>query len=643
MYYTMTTISWTQQNATFNTTSIDASPAIAVDSAGSLILVYSATGTSSGGTSIGGQDIVVSKLNQLTGTVIWTRQLPNFNTTTSDTVPQLAIDSSNNIVLAYVTSGGEVSGGTSLGSNDVVIVKLDGNTGTIIWTQQNESFNTIAYESQPQVVINSNDDIFFVYISTGTTSGGTNISSTDIVLAKLNGLNGLTFWTRQTALFNTSSNEGFPSIAINSDGDVFCSYASTGQVSGGTKTESGSDIVLAKFKGTDGSLLYTSQYPAFNTGYDDNSPSIAVDNNGDVIVAYNSSDYPAIQVSGGTDTGYIVFTYAGFNAQYADIIVVKFQGNTGNVIWVRQDPNFNTGGNDLFVSLDTNSNGDIWFAYSTTGQQVSGGTHLGSSDIVLVKLSGNDGSTIQTVQNPQFNTTGYGGAPTLVTGNSNDVYFAYSGRSGAVSGGTNIGGDDIVVVKLLDNSFTLAPEPELDLGSASGLFILTPRTPCGLGTFKIGCCPIILSNLDFTDSSTIAEIRLSQSYINLWCCISQNLRQIDHFFKDYFCSSTKSESITTKKNIKGTLTDQSQCNQFKNNAIKKSKYISIANASLSIAEAVDVYVAALTQALAKGEDDLAKLTVETINILKLMNSLIPCIHLQRTSNSSLVTTWFTAF
>ena len=77
----------------------------------------------------------------------------------------------------------------------------------------------------------------------------------------------------------------------------------------------------------------------------------------------------------------------------------------------------------------------------------------------------------------------------------------------------------------------------------TGLFLLTPETPCGLGPIRINCCPANFYNLDIDgnpvpfDYSTptgICEIELTQHYIDLWCCTAQHLRSIKAFILEYF-------------------------------------------------------------------------------------------------------------
>lgn len=69
--------------------------------------------------------------------------------------------------------------------------------------------------------------------------------------------------------------------------------------------------------------------------------------------------------------------------------------------------------------------------------------------------------------------------------------------------------------------------------NATGLYLLTPESPCGLGSIKIHCCKVNVSQ-NFTEE-LLPSVQLTQNYIDMWCCIAQQLRAIATFIQDYFC------------------------------------------------------------------------------------------------------------
>jgi hypothetical protein len=419
--------SWIRQNKTFNTSASDLNPSIFVDSAGNSYVAYYTIGTVSGGTNSGSNNIIVFKLDT-SGNTLWTRQNSTFNTSGSDFAPSIGIDSTGNIYIAYVTAG-TVSGGTLSTANDIVLFKLDTN-GNTLWTQQNPTFNTYGTVGEPSIVIDFTENIYLMYTATGAVSGGTTSGNYDIVVCKLDtsgntlstrqnstfntsgddsdpsisvdpsgnvyvaydviGIvsggtssgnsdiivfkldsNGNTLWTRQNSTFNTSGTDFAPSIGIDSTGNVYVAYHTSGIVSGGTTSGGTWDICVFKLD-TNGTILWTRQNSTFNTSGDDINPQIGVDIMGNVTVAY----YTAGTVSGGLYTG-------GTN----DIVVFKLDTN-GNILQTIQNNVFNTHRNEISTSISINSTGNVYIAYTSDGI-VSGGipTGFNSVDIIVYKIS----------------------------------------------------------------------------------------------------------------------------------------------------------------------------------------------------------------------------------------------------------------
>ena len=113
---------WATQQPTFNTTGNDLYPSIAVDLTGNSYIAYETTGTASGQTHTGLADIIVFKLDA-SGNVSGITQQPTFNTTSNNLYPVIAVDPNGNPYVAYETNG-TVSGQTNSGLTDIVVFKL---------------------------------------------------------------------------------------------------------------------------------------------------------------------------------------------------------------------------------------------------------------------------------------------------------------------------------------------------------------------------------------------------------------------------------------------------------------------------------------------------------------------------------------
>jgi len=439
---------WVKQLPNFNTSLNDKTPSIATDPSGNVYVSYETPGTVSDGTNNNSTvDIVVFKLDT-SGNILWTRQLPAFNTSVNDNTPSIAVDVSGNVYVSYYTSD-TVSGGTNNNSTtDIVVFKLD-TSGTLLWTRELPIFNTSNNDSETSIAVDGSGNVYVAYQTLGTVSGGTNNNNSDIVVFKLD-TNGNIEWTRQLPIFNTSNYDEYPSIAVDSSGNVYVAYQTNGTVSGGTNNNY--DIVVFKLD-TNGTILWTRQLPIFNTYDHDLAPSIAVDGSGSVYVSYCTVG----TVSGGTNNGAF------------DIVVFKL-GTNGSLLWTQQQTAFNTSSDDILPSIAVDSSGNVYVTYQTDGT-VSGGTNNnnngGSSfDIVVFKL-GMNGNLLWTQQQTSFNTSLDDVFPSIAVDGSGNAYVAYQTKTDStVSGGTNAGDADIVVFKLGP------PPPSCGAKGANGQIII---------------------------------------------------------------------------------------------------------------------------------------------------------------------------
>ena len=418
-------LTWIKQTNVMNTNQFDQVPSISIDSSGNAYVAYNTLGTVSGGDAVSAWDIVVLKLDK-NGNIVWVRQRRTFNTPSSDRFPSLTTDSTGNVYVAY-QSDGTVSGGTLRGSNDIVVFKMDTN-GNTVWTRERSVMNTTSNDTYPTISVDSSQNVYVSYMTTGVVSGGTLRGTSDIVVFKLDA-NGSVAWVRESSLMNTSLADQSPSISIDSSGNSYVSYFANGTVSGGTTLSGTIDIVVFKMD-TDGNIVWIKQQAAWNTLDNDLYPSTAVDISGNVYVTYQSG----ATVSGGIVLG----------GPY-DTIVFKLD-TTGNTVWIRQLARMNTTGNDQFPRIAVDSTGNVFVTYQTNGT-VSGGSNIGSNDIVFYKLDTN-GNIVWIKEEPNLNTTGDDTSPAIaVDSTGENVYLAYQ-TAGTVSGGLFMGGTfDVVVAK----------------------------------------------------------------------------------------------------------------------------------------------------------------------------------------------------
>lgn len=427
---------WIKQQAAMNTTGSDSSPNICTDLVGNVYVTYTTyLRTVSGGTNSGADDIVVFKLNT-NGTMQWIKQQPVMNTTGTDYNPRICVDSTGNVYVSY-TSYGTVSGGTNSGSSDIVVLKIDTN-GTVQWIQQQAVMNTSSDDSSPSICVDTIGDVYVSYNTTGTVSGGTNRGDSDIVVFKMNNL-GAILWITQQPVMNTTGTDGLPNICTDAIGNVYVTHYTDGKVTDSTNS-GGSDIVVFKLD-TNGTFQWIQQHPLMNTTGDDYSLGICIDAIGNVYVSY----YTYGTVSGGTNSG------------SSDIVVFKMSQQTPSApspsnphsrAWVLKSAIMNTNDEDTTPSICVDAVGNSYITYRTDGT-VSSGTKSGSHDIVVCKIN-RYGTVVWIKQQPNQNTTNSEYNPSITVDTLGNTYVAYQ-TLGTVSGGTFVGAQDIVVFKLDTN------------------------------------------------------------------------------------------------------------------------------------------------------------------------------------------------
>jgi len=144
----------------------------------------------------------------------------------------------------------------------------------------------------------------------------------------------------------------------------------------------------------------------FSEIWDTPKPSVAIDTSGQIYVAYvciNPTD-------GQTNVGEI------------DICVVKFD-SSGNALWFRQQPSFDTTKDDVDPNIRVDTLGNIYVTYCSAGA-VSGATPRDYNDIVVFKLNSN-GDTLWVTESSQFNATGNNYKPQIAVDNNSNIYVAY--------------------------------------------------------------------------------------------------------------------------------------------------------------------------------------------------------------------------
>lgn len=394
-------LQWKQNfTSSYNELSDSPKPTISVDVNGNFYIAYVCTNPQASQINVGLIDVCVVKINT-DGVVQWFRQQPSFDTNQNDVDPDITVDANGNIYVTYCTSGSITGQTETISGFDVVVFKLNSD-GDTLWVKQSNEFNTGINDTAPVIGTDSNGNVYVAYSSYDDPF----FVEDKIILFKLDS-NGNKVWAQKTNTFNTPGANYSPSIAVDDSGNCYVAYYCDGGAASGETSIGSYDIVVFKTD-TNGNLVWIRQRPSFDTINDDMRPSITVDSYGAVYLA-NRTDGT---VSGQSSAGYY------------DITVYKMDTN-GNVVWIKQNPIFNTEQGELSPSIGVDPSGMIYVAYATGGT-TSGQTLTGTQDVVVMQMD-NDGNIKTLLQQSAFNTT-YDNIYPCITidldGNCGVVYYS---------------------------------------------------------------------------------------------------------------------------------------------------------------------------------------------------------------------------
>lgn len=428
-------VQWIQQQARFNSPLNELNPQMVVGSSGYLYIAYGTDGAISGQINYGSTDIAIMKMATSTGTCQWVWQSRDLNTAFEEQYPHIDVHHATGYVYVSYETRGKVSGQTNTGLSDIVVTKIDPTTGSEVWVTQKSTFNTVSTEEYSGISIDQNTgNIFVSYHTFGTVSGQSRVGDWDIIILKLEPLNGDVLWVRQESVLNSVLSEWpfYHTITMCPSGYIYLTYTTEGTISGQTMTSLVQDIVVAKLETSSGQCLWIQQQPSFNTLGDNMLPSIETDNQGNCYVAYTTNGEVA---SGQTNTG-------GY-----DVVVFKLDATTGQCQWVTQQPTFNTVDDEAYDAVDlvVNSNGQVIVAYDTYGT-VSGQTNTGYQDVAIAVFEPTNGTCIYVYQQPTFNGDDYNFNASIDIDTQSYVYLSFI-TYGVTSGQTNAGGADLAVCK----------------------------------------------------------------------------------------------------------------------------------------------------------------------------------------------------
>jgi hypothetical protein len=231
----------------------------------------------------GSDDIFVARLNGADGVAEWA---VSFGGSSMDGGNGIALTPTGDVMVVGGFFGTVVFGGisrTSAGQNDVIVLKLDPNDGTVLWATRygstgSDQGQTIAADSAGNLAVGGQFTGTVSFGTTMLTAGGT---SRDAFLAKLDGDDGTSIWAKKFG--DSSGDDETKSVAIDSSDNVIVTGRMLGSndFGGGSLSSAGmGDVFVAKY-GSGGSYVWADRYGS--TG-DDVGLDVSVDDDNNILV-----------------------------------------------------------------------------------------------------------------------------------------------------------------------------------------------------------------------------------------------------------------------------------------------------------------------------------------------------------------------
>lgn len=181
---------------------------VAADSKGDLIITGSATTAVGAEPLLGFSDIIVVKVRGTDGTTIWSRQLGSSD---EDAARAVAVDATDAVYLTGSTAGAAAQN-TNAGGIDVVVAKLNGETGATTWLKQ---FGSAGNDDGSAIKTDVAGNVFVTGHSSDALDGQTNSGLDDVFLARLAAATGEKASTRLVGTANIEQGHG---LAVTANG-----------------------------------------------------------------------------------------------------------------------------------------------------------------------------------------------------------------------------------------------------------------------------------------------------------------------------------------------------------------------------------------------------------------------------------------
>ncbi|HYM17639.1 MAG TPA: hypothetical protein VEU06_03670 [Micropepsaceae bacterium] len=422
---------WLRQTAPLSN---DQANSVSVDASGNVYLGGQVAGTIGGGTSAGGQDAYVTKLDS-TGKLVYQRQ---FGTAADDTAARTAIAADGNLVVASIQNGDAIL--TKYGSGD--------GTSAPLWQIDLGSLNGGQIGG---LTIDGNGKI---YVSGTTSNASLNAGgAATIAKAASGGTDAFVFAASDSgasatpdfvSYVGTGDAEKGGGVTV-ANGEIYLSGTTTGTFAGETRTVQGTHNLFVAQLAANGTLNWTRQYG----GLDGESQGAAI-----AADATGSSVLDALGLKRGLiDENQSSALASQTTVRAGDYFTLQITDSTGT-----HSARITIGNDETMLSLATKINGALLFDGKAQAYPIKGGQGL--------KISVNTGIQVQLLAGPKdFDAlAGLGLKPQLLVNDSS--------TNSSSSGNTTSSGNSTASASSTSTSTTQT----IGLGLNVGLDLLSKTT-----------------------------------------------------------------------------------------------------------------------------------------------------------------------
>jgi hypothetical protein len=410
-------------------------------------------------------------------------QVQQIGTSGFDFSNTVAVDASNNLYVAGVTTG--TLGDLNFGLRDVWLSKYN-SAGELLWTNQ---FGSSETDFVTSIATDNTGDVYLTGLTAGDLGGERIGPVSDAWIAKYDS-SGNQQWVQKIDGITARPTSG-SSLDIDADGNVYLSGVTDSFNPEEAELPISTDIWVAKYD-SNGSQLWFQKLGILEDGSEfEESYSNAVDQDGNVY-----------------STGFTTSNLASPNAGLYDVWLTKHDTN-GQLEWIRQ---FGTEDYEWAWGVDTDSQGDIYLGGYTLGNL--GGTNAGSYDAWIAKYD-NQGNQLWT---QQFGTPGDDEVFSLKIDSNDNIFLA--GYTDDSLGAINSGSYDAWVAKFDSNGEqawiqqfgTPQLEQAYDIAFDNvGNLYLTGISDGSLGNLNAGSFDAWIAKLDIASGSIEAFGNPSQT------------------------------------------------------------------------------------------------------------------------------------